>query len=351
MLSSGVRALVLTVSMGFMLGGLPQANAQPAGEIYAGKDVRVLISHPPGGGYDAYARLYARHLAKHLPGKPAVIAQNMPGAAGVVMANYLASQAPRDGTVIGLAPGSIGTVALFGAAGARFDARSFTWIGSLNSEVGVSVSWHTSPVKAARDLFTQELIVAGAGATDQSVVFPTALNKLLGLKFRVITGFGGSSETALALERGEVQGIGGWNYSSIVANKPDWLRDKKLNILLQLSIERHPELPHVPTVIELGRNETEKSVLKLIFAQSQMGRAIFGPPEMPAERAKLLRAAFQSVLKDPEFLADVKKGNIEINQPMSGEAMAKLINELHQTSPELVKQAGEAIAVARPAGK
>ena len=320
------------------------ACAQSQADFFKGKDIRVLISHPPGGGYDAYARLYARHLSKHIPGAPNIIAQNMPGAAGIVMANYLFAQAPRDGTVIGLGPGSLTTGALFGAAGARYEARRFTWIGSLNSEVGVAVAWKTAAVKTAADLFTKELIVAGAASTDQSVVFPNALNRVLGTKFKVIPGYGGSSETALALERGEAQGIGGWNYSSILTNRPQWLRDGMINVLVQLALARHPDLPNVPTVLELGRNDDERSVLKLVFAQSQMGRVIFGPPDLPAEPARILRAAFKAMLTDREFMADADRALIEINQPMEAVEIARLIEELHAANPALIKRAAEAIA-------
>lgn len=311
--------------------------------FYKGKDLRVLISHPPGGGYDAYARLYARHLARFVPGNPNIIAQNMPGAAGIVMANHVYAQAPRDGTAIALGPGSLATAALFNAQGARYDARRFTWIGSLNSEVGVTVAWKTAPVKKAADLFTTELIVAGAANTDQSVLFSNALNKLLGTRFKIIAGYGGSSETALALERGEAQGIGAWNYSSILANKPQWLREGSINVLLQLSLERHPDLPDVPTVLELGRNDNERALLKLVFAQSQMGRALFAPPETPEEAARIQRAAFASMLKDAEFIADAKRALIEINQPMEASAMERLIEELHRTNPALVKRAAEVL--------
>jgi tripartite-type tricarboxylate transporter receptor subunit TctC len=314
------------------LAGATTARAQSP--YFAGKDIGFLISHPPGGGYDAYARLYARHLAKHIPGSPNVVARNMPGAAGVVMANFLATQAPADGTVIGLGPGSLATAALFHSPGARYDARKFTWIGSLNSEVGVAVSWKTSPVKTAADLLTKELVVAGAGATDQSVVYPNALNRILGTKFKVIAGYGGSSETALALERGEVAGIGGWNYSSIVATRPAWLRDGSINILLQLSLARHPDHPDTPTVLELGRTDDERAVLKLVFAQSAMGRAILAPPDIPAEAA----------IADPEFIADARKSNIEINQPMDADAVGRLIDELHAADPALVRRAAEASA-------
>jgi len=341
-----LRPHAALVALSLFVGlGIVETRAQTEATSYAGKEVRVLISHPVGGGYDTYARLFARHLSRHLPGNPSIIVQNMPGAAGVVMANYLYGQAPRDGTVIGLGPGSMGTAALFGAAGARFDAREFTWIGSLNSEVAVSVAWHTSPVKKAEDLFTQELIVGAAGATDQSNIYPNAVNRVLGTKFKVVPGYRGSAENALALERGEVAGIGGINFSTIQSMRPDWLRGAQVNILLQLSLERHPELPDVPTVLELARNDADKRVLRLVFAQSQMGRAIFGPPGIAAGRAQLLRSAFQAIVSDPEFLADANKGSIEINQPMRGEDMARLVGTLHSTSPELVKRASEAIAV------
>jgi tripartite-type tricarboxylate transporter receptor subunit TctC len=319
------------------------AAAQTPQPFYRGKDLRLLISHPPGGGYDAYARLYARHLARHIPGAPTIVPQNMPGAAGIVMANFLASQAPRDGLTIGLGPGSIATAALFSARGARYDARKFVWIGSMNSEVGVSVAWHTAPVKKAQDLFTTELIVAGAANTDQSVLFPNALNKLLGTKFRIIAGYGGSSETALALERGEAQGIGGWNYSSIQTNRPQWLRDATINILVQLSLARHPDLPNVPTVLEIARNDEERAVLKLVFAQSQMGRALLAPPEIPEEAARIQREAFASMMKAPDFLAEAGRSLMEINQPMPAAEMTKLIEELHGADPGVVKRAAELV--------
>jgi tripartite-type tricarboxylate transporter receptor subunit TctC len=328
-----------------LLAGLASsgARAQTPEAFYKTHELRLLISHPPGGGYDAYARLLARHLAAHVPGKPSVVPQNMPGAAGVVMANYMATAAPRDGSVIALGPGSIGTSALFGASGARYDARRFLWIGSLNSEVAVAVSWQSSPVRSATDLLKQELLVGGAGSTDQSVVFPNALNKVLGTHFKVIPGYPGSSDNALALERGEVAGIGGWNYSSIMATRPDWIAQGKVHVLLQLSLARHPQLPDVPTVLELAHSDDQRAVLKLIFAQSTMGRAVFAPPEVPADRANVLRQAFADVLADPDFLEDARRSNIEINQPMSGEAVQGLVDSLHASSPDLIRQAAAAI--------
>ena len=318
------------------------AQQSPA-EFYKGKDIKMLISHPPGGGYDVYARLFARHLPRFLDGNPNVVPQNMPGAAGIVMANSLAGAQPHDGTVIGLGPGSIGTGDLFKTSGARYDARKLSWIGSMNADVGVSLAWASAAVKKASDLETTELIVGAAGATDQSVVYPVALNRILGYKFKVIPGYAGSAASSLALERGEVSGIGGMNYSSILANKPDWIRDKKVNILIQLALERHPDLPNVPTVLELAKNDEQRQVLELIFSQSAMGRAIFGPPGIPADRLAALRSAFDRMMVDKEFLAEAERMKMEINQPMSGAKISELIDKLYKTPPAVVKKAAEAI--------
>jgi tripartite-type tricarboxylate transporter receptor subunit TctC len=268
----------------------------------------------------------------------------MPGAAGLVMANYMFSSAPRDGTVIALGPGSIATAALFNIPGARYNAQQFTWLGSLNSDVGVAVSWRSSDVKQAADLFSHELIVGGAGATDQSVVYPNALNKLLGTRFKVISGYRGSGAIALALERGEVMGVGGWNYSSIVSAHPDWIREGKLNILLQFSPQPHPALPNVPTVVQLARTDRERAVLKLVFSPSEMGRAVFAPPDVPPRAAHVLRAALRAVLKDPAFLEDAKQSHLEINQPMGGKAVTALVSELYGADPHMAKLAANAIA-------
>ncbi len=319
------------------------ARAQSVAEFYRGKELRVLISHPPGGGYDAYGRLLARHIADHLPGGPAVVVQNMPGAAGIVMANNLAATAPRDGTMIALGPGALASAPLFGVAGARYDARKFSWLGSMNADVAVAVSWRTSPVQTADDLMKTELVVGGAGANDLSVVFPNALNRILGTRFKVIPGYGGSSENALALERGEVAGIGAWNYSSIAATRPAWLTDGSIHLLLQLALQPHPDLPKVPTVLDLARGDDAKAVLRLIFAQTTIGRVVLAPPDVPAERVTALREAFRAMLDDPAFKEDAQRAAVEINQPMDGAAVTTLIADLYGTDSDLVRRAAEAV--------
>jgi tripartite-type tricarboxylate transporter receptor subunit TctC len=328
-------AAMAFVMVGALSGGaLAQSSEDPS------KTVSMLASHAPGGGYDAYARLYARHVGRFLPGQPNLIVRNMPGAAGVVMANFVASQAPRNGSLIALGPGSMATASLLGSQGARYDAREFTWVGSLNNDVSVTVSRSDSPVSATEEIFTKELVVGGAGASDNSVVFATILNRMFGAKLKLVAGYNGSGDTVMALDRGEVQGIAGWNYSSVTTMRPDWLRDKKINILLQMSLTRHPDLPNVPTVLELARDDSQREILRLIFAQSQMGRVIMGPPGVPKAMVEAHRAAFDRVLKDPEFLTDVEKMRLEISGPMSGVEVDQLVAGLYKATPERIKEAG-----------
>ena len=333
---SWIRSLGAALGMASALTGsaLAQAPEDPT------KTMTMLASHAPGGGYDAYARLYARHVGRFLPGQPNVVVRNMPGAAGVVMANFVASQAPRNGSTIALGPGSMATAALLGSQGARYDAREFTWVGSLNNDVSVTVSRSDSPISKTDELFTRELVVGGAGASDNSVVFANILSRMFGAKLKLVAGYNGSGDTVMALDRGEVQGIAGWNYSSITTMRPDWMRDRKINILLQMSLTRHPELPDVPTVLELARDDRQREILRLIFAQSQMGRVIMGPPAMPKAMVEAHRDAFDRVLKDAEFMADVEKMRLEISGPMTGAEVDQLVASLYRATPERIKEAG-----------
>jgi tripartite-type tricarboxylate transporter receptor subunit TctC len=317
------------------------ATAQTPAEFYKGKQITLLVSHPAGGGYDTYARFYGRHLGRLMAGNPNIVVQNMPGAAGVAMTNHLFHQAAKDGTVIGLGAGPLATAPLMGAVGARYDARQLSWIGSMNAEVATAIAWHTHPVKTAKDLYDTELVIAAGGATDISAMSPIALNRLLGMKIKTVTGYAGSAGQVLALERGEVGGIGGYNYGSLKSVRPDWLKEKKVNILLQYAFEAHPDLPNVPTLPQLARNDEEKAILALIFEPQKMGRPIFGPPGIPADRLKALRDAFDAFVKDAAVLAESEKTQTELYRPMRGEDMAKLVVRLHETPPAVVKKAAE----------
>ena len=324
---------------------LTKAQAQEHQDYYAGKTLRFIVGVAAGGGFDAYGRLLASHLPRFIPGKPTVVVQNMPGAGSVLMANYLYSPtAPRDGTVIGLGGGNLLTAGLFGAFGARFDSRQFFWIGSMNAEAGVSIAWHTSPVTTASDLFERELVVGAAGLNAASALYPSMLNRVLGTKYKVVPGYSGSAETMLAMERGEVQGVGYANYSWISSGKPEWLREKKISLILQYALTRHPELPNLPTVLDLAKTKAQRDILSLILVQISVGRPVFGPPNMDAEPSAILRKAFATLLQDPEFLADAKKRNLEITDPLNGERISSLIANLYDTDPVLIKQAAEAVS-------
>ena len=336
------RRTTLAASLLLPLGALCQ-RARAQGLDDPTKSVTLLVSHAAGGGYVAYARLYARHVGRFLPGRPTVVVRNMPGAAGVVMTNFVATQAARNGSVIALGPGSVATAALFGSQGARYDARELGWIGSLNNDVSVVVSRTDSPVAKLDDLFTKDLVVGGAGASDNSVIHATILSRMFGARLKLVAGYNGSGDTVLALDRGEVQGIAGWNYSSITTMKPEWIRDRKINILLQMSLTRHPQLPDTPTILDLARDDKQREILRLIFAQSQMGRVLLTPPGLPRAQLDAQRAAFDQALKDPEFLADVSRARLEISGPMSGVEVDKLIAELYRAAPERIKEAAALI--------
>jgi tripartite-type tricarboxylate transporter receptor subunit TctC len=332
-LAATLGAILLLVSH------LNLATAHADEPFYQGKTIRLLIGQPPGGGYDTYARLFARFLPQFVPGQPTVVLQHMPGAGGLVMANYLYTQAPHDGTTIALGSGGIATAALFGIANARFDARRFSWIGNMNSEVGIAVAWHQSSVKTTADLFDREFIVGGSGANSDSVVFPNVMNAVLGTRFKVVPGYKGMAEIVLAMERGEVQGTGNWHYSSIVFNRPDWLRDKKIALVLQIGLRPHPDLPDVPTVLDIARDAEQKEILQLVLAQQLIGRPIMGPPGMPAAQFAALQKAFDDTMRDPGFLAEAERGKIEIIEPMSGEAVRQVLDRLHAADSALIKKA------------
>jgi tripartite-type tricarboxylate transporter receptor subunit TctC len=259
------------------------------------------------------------------------------------MTNYLFTRSASDGTVIGLAPGSIATAALFGSAGARYDARDLTWLGSLNSEVAVAVSRGDAPVKTAADLFSKDLIVGGAGASDNSVIFANLLNRLFNAKLRLVTGYKGSAENVLAMERGEVQGIAGWSYSSLITMRPDWVQQHKINILVQFSLTPHPDLKDVPTILEFARDDEQRALLRLIFAQASMGRVVFAPPRVAADRTKELRDAFDATLEDPEFKSDAERMRIEIVAPLKGAQVDSLVRELYLAPPGRIKEAATAV--------
>ena len=316
--------------------------AQNPAEFYKGKNIDLLIGYSVGGGYDLYARVLARHLGKYIPGNPTVVPKNMEGAGSLRLANWLYNVAPKDGSALGTIGRGTGFDTLLGNKSAQFDAPKFTWIGSANNEVSVCVAWHTTGITKFEDILNKELVVGGTSASADTDQFPKITNAVLGTKMRVITGYPGGNDVGLAMERGEVQGRCGWSWSSVKSTHMQWYEQKKFYILVQLALSKHPELPNVPLIIDLAKNDEQRQILKLIFARQVMGRPFLAPPGLPPERLAALRRAFTETMKDKAFLAEADRIRLEIT-PVTGEAVQKLVAEIYGTPPEIVRQAAQAV--------
>jgi tripartite-type tricarboxylate transporter receptor subunit TctC len=315
----------------------PAARAQTAAEFYRGKSIDLEIGYSVGGGYDLYARLVARHLGQHIPGNPTIVPRNMEGAASLRLANYLYAAAPKDGTTIGAISRGAAFDPLLGEKGAQFDASKFSWIGSANNEVSVCVALQSSGITSFNDVLTKPLTIGATGVGDDTYQFPALMNAVLGTKFKMITGYPGGNDITLALERGEVQGRCGWSWSSIVATHKDWVTGKKVLVLVQMSLSKHPDLPDVPLVMDLAKTDEQRQIFKLIFARQVMGRPFAAPPEVPADRLTALRQAFAETMQDKAFLDDAAKGKFEIN-PVGGEELDALVKEVYQTPANVTKK-------------
>ncbi len=317
------------------------AAAQSPAEFYKGKTVDMMVGYSVGGGYDVYARLIARHFGSHIPGNPMVTPKNMEGAGSLRLANWLYNVGNKQGTVIGTIGRGTGFDPLFGNKAAQFDGNKFNWIGSANDEVSVCVVWNgRTKVTKFEDLTTTLLNVGGTGAAADTDQFPRVINGVLGTQMKIITGYPGGNDVNLAMERGEVDGRCGWSWSSVLSTRASWLRDKKITVLAQLSLQKHPDLPDVPLITDLAKTDEQRAILRLIFARQPLGRPFLAPPDVPADRVVALRQAFMATMKDPAFVAEADKAQLEIT-PISGEAVQKLVEEIYQTPPEIVKKAAE----------
>jgi tripartite-type tricarboxylate transporter receptor subunit TctC len=319
-------------------------HAQSVADFYKGKNVELYIGYSTGGAYDLYARLIARHLGKHIPGNPNVIPKNMTGAGSLVLANWLYNVAPKDGTAMGTIGRGTAFDPIISNQGqkARFDGTKYTWIGSANNEVSICVAWHTSGITKFEDLLTRQLVVGGTSASADTDQFPKILNGVLGTKFKIVSGYPGGNEVGLAMERGEVQGRCGWSWSSVKSTHMQWYRDKQFHILVQLALEKHPDLPDVPLVVDLAKTDEQRKILELIFARQVMGRPYVAPPGVPADRATALRTAFMETMTDKDFLVDAEKAKMEIT-PVSGDQVDKLVKRIYATPPEVAKTAATMI--------
>jgi tripartite-type tricarboxylate transporter receptor subunit TctC len=322
---------------------LPAATAQPAApSFFAGKQINLICGAAVGGGYDALARLVARHLGRLVPGNPTVIVQNMPAAGSLAAANLIANTAPKDGLTISLIQRGMLLTRLINPSAVRFDLDKLSWIGNLSSEVGVAFAWYTSKHKTAKDLFEKELIVGGHTGVDPELT-PRLYNAVLGTKFKIVTGYNGTADIGLAIERGEVEGIGDWSWSSLKKQKPEWIRDRKITLLLQSGLQNDPELPDVPNALEFAKTDSDRRVIELFLTQKQVARPIIAPPGVPAERLAMLRTALAALARDHEFLADAERSGLEA-EPVSGEAVDKVVALIASTPREVADRYAKAFA-------
>ncbi|MDF2116658.1 tripartite tricarboxylate transporter substrate-binding protein [Roseiarcaceae bacterium H3SJ34-1] len=304
------------------------------------KVVSLYVGYTAGGGYDVYGRIVARYMGAHLPGNPTIVVQNMPGAGSVRLANWLYSVAPKDGTAFGIVARGVAFDTLLGLPGASYDATKFNWIGSANNEVSVCVAWHTSGITSFEQTKEKEMIVGGTGGSADTDQFPKVFNGVLGTKYKMVVGYPGGNDINLAMERGEVQGRCGWSWSSVKSTQPEWLRSKKINVLVQLSLEKHPDLPDVPLIMDLAQTPLQKGVFQLVFARQVLGRPFLAPPGMPADRVANLRKAFADTMQDKELLAEAERAKLEIT-PVSGEALQKVVADAYAMPPEIIKKTAE----------
>lgn len=314
--------------------------AQPAAP-FAGKTIDVLVGHDAGGGYDLYTRVLVRHMTHHIAGEPNMVVKNMPGAGGLRLAGYLASGAAKDGTNFGLFDRGGVIEPLLGNPGARFDGSKLTTIGSMGKQVATCAAWHESPVTTIAQALQNEMLVGGTGPS-ATTTYPTLLNAVLKTKFKVIAGYKGSGQILLAMEQGEVQGVC-LSWPTLKAAKPDWVRDKKLIPLVQISFASHPELAGVPLMGDIAKSDADRKMLAFFFAPNEFGRPYFGPPELPADRLQILRRAFDATMADKAFLAEADKAQMELD-PITGEAMQKLIADIYATPKDLIDQVAAAMA-------
>jgi tripartite-type tricarboxylate transporter receptor subunit TctC len=321
--------------------GAPPAAAQTSAEFYVGKTVSVIIGFGPGGGYDRWGRTVARHIGKHLPGKPTVVAQNMPGAGSYVAASHIYNVAPRDGTVLGIIARDAPLGPLTGASGARFDPLRLSWIGTTTKETNVCLAFHKAQVKTVHDLFDKTLIVGDTGPGTGTRTYPKVLNALLGMNFRLVGGFPASTDVFLAIERGEVEGICE-SYDSVMSRKPDWVRDKIITFLFQGGAVPNPALKDIPFVLDFAKTEEQRRALEFVYAGQGIGRPFVSPPELPPERLAMLRKAFDATVRDPEFIAEVKKSRLDLD-PEDGAYLEALIRKIYATPKSLVERIGEII--------
>jgi len=301
-------------------------SQQSVEDFYRGKKIDLIIGYSSGGTYDLYARLVARYLGNYIPGKPLIVPRNMPGAGSRAAANWVYNIAPKDGTVLATADQSLSLQQAVGDKRISFDTTKFIYIGNPNVENNTTAAWAASGIKTIDDAKQREVTVGATGGSTSSQ-YPKAMNALIGTKFKIVLGYPGGNDVNLALERGEVEVRGSNSWTSWKATRPDWIAEKKINILVQIGLTKAPDLPGVPLLMELGKDDTDRKLLRLLSASTHIGRPIFTSPGVPAERVTVLRKAFDTMVHDPAFIEEAKREKFDI-EPTTGQAMQDVINEM-----------------------
>lgn len=340
-LTQGLLA-VAAFSAPFTSATLSSAIADEAA-FFKDRQLRLVVGSSAGAGYDLNARLFARHYPTHLKGNPTIVVQNQIGAGSVIMANSLYNTAPKDGSVIGAAINGMPSAALFTPDVVQFDPRKFNWLGSTNRDTQITYVWHTAPVKTLADLMTTEIVVGATTPGTTQFEYPIVAAKLLGLRYKIISGYKGTTDIHLAMERGELQGIGANAWLSLKTLNKNWVDEKKIIPIVHFNFERHPDLPNVPTIFDVAKTESDRRAMALMVGRLEYGRPFFVPPGVPQTRVDYMRRAFDATMKDPAFLAEAEKAKIDVDA-ITGERVAKLIEDDMATPIDVVARIREALA-------
>jgi tripartite-type tricarboxylate transporter receptor subunit TctC len=340
-MTSGCANRFLTAIIVAALSMPTVAQSASVEEFYKGRTVSLIFGFSAGTGYDIYARLLARFIGRHIPGNPTVIAQNMPGAGSLKAAMYVYAVVPKDGAVIATIGRSAPLEPLLGEA--QFDGRGFTWLGSIASSSSLCATWHATAIKTWQDVLTKPFALAGEGSGSEPDSFARILKNIFGAKVKLVTGYPGGNEMNLAIERGEVDGRCGWSWDSIKSTRPDWLREKKINLLAVFSLQKAVDIPaEVPLIGDLAATQEQRQILRLHLAGQSFGRPFFTSPGVPEDRKAALRAAFDATMQDPDFIAETNKVKLEVS-PTSGTEIDRLLKEIYATPKDVIEKAKQAV--------
>jgi tripartite-type tricarboxylate transporter receptor subunit TctC len=318
--------------------------AETVEDFYKGRQIRLIVGTSSGGLYDEYARLMAHYWGRYIPGQPTIVVQNMPGAAGLSAANFVANSAPRDGSVIAAVQSNVPTADTLRMAGARFKGVDLSWVGSISEETFVGFVFRTSPIQSLDDTLTREAVFGGPSLGSASIDMAVIARKLFGFKLKVVSGYPSGSDSKLAMDKGEIDGTFATGWSAVKTDEPDWIRDHTIRILVQHGLTRNRELPDVPLLLDWAKTAEDRQLLQILMARTAFAKPYFMPPGVPADRLTAIRRAFDQTVKDKDFIADADKMHVDPNGPMTGEEVATTISKLSETPPSVIDRINEIFA-------